>query len=150
MPCARLSREYINNASRNFFTSDRGSSPLPSGIKPSNGSTSRGVLEIVAEPGRVFFPASWSAARFHGHYLYDQSHRSLSLRARRYAVIVTTLENTAPLNGLFPYFCCCFARNRVPTVIDRARGLILLLLLIRRLVACNQGIANQEEKVSKW
>lgn len=63
------------------------------GIKPSNGSTSRGVLEIVAGPGRVFFPASsWSKARFHGHYLYDQSHRSLSLRARRYAAIVTTLR----------------------------------------------------------
>lgn len=63
------------------------------GIKPSNGSTSRGVLEIVAGPGRVFFPASsWSKARFHGHYLYDQSHRSLSLRARRYAAVVTTLR----------------------------------------------------------
>lgn len=106
-----------------FYLGPRLFSPLR--IKPSNGSTSRGVLEIVAEPGRVFFPALWSTARFHGHYLYDQSHRSLSLTARRYAVVVTRYDIGQPRKhrsikrrDSFLTSACCFARNSVPIVID--------------------------------
>lgn len=54
---------------------------FPGVVKPSNGSTSRGVLEIVARRAR-FFPR-WAVRDFDGHYLYDRSHRSLSLRVLR-------------------------------------------------------------------
>lgn len=77
-----LSREKTYKQCRETFLS-----LLPGGVKPRNGSTSRGVLEIVAEP-EFFFPTLWSnEERF--HYLYDQSHRSLSLRARRYDIGAT-------------------------------------------------------------
>lgn len=36
---------------------------LPDGVKPYNGSTSRGVLEIVAEPGPEFFSQRCGATR---------------------------------------------------------------------------------------
>lgn len=120
------------------------------GIKPSNGSTSRGVLEIVAGPGRVFFPASsWSKARFHGHYLYDQSHRSLSLRARRYAAVVTTLRRprkhrSSKRRDSFLTFVA--ANSGSDCAIDCAKQPLRssTILFLTRRHRCNRGIEKRK------
>lgn len=126
------------------------------GIKPSNGSTSRGVLEIVAGPGRVFFPASsWSKARFHGHYLYDQSHRSLSLRARRYAAVVTTLRRprkhrSSKRRDSFLTFVA--ANSGSDCAIDCAKQPLRHSFFDYPLLDKKTSLQsrNREEKVSKW